>query len=537
MKKINNLANESILFEVVSFLRRMGNHKLWCVLLWLIVIASAIFAATITIIYINQPLVDSYAFRQTQTALTSYWMIKEGWDLAYQTPVLGYPWSVPFEFPLYQAIVAFISSVSGLELSAVGRFVSFVFLALCVWPAFAITRRLNLPKSVLLVFCALMFTSPYMVYWSRTFMIESAAFFFSFASIPFAIDIINRNAGNKKIIIYLLLSSAGILQKSTTGGPVSLFILVASLIYSVRQHGMSLQAARHIIKPAVIICIPVLVGYAWAYYADAIKVGNPFGVHLVSTALIDWNFGTISQKLSYETWYLLLWVRSIAPNAGGYVGLVLLMLPWFGPAAYRRYALLALAAFAMYLLPMVIFTNVHYVHQYYQVASIPYLIAALSIIIGGWLNKSFDVYALVPITTGLIILFNIAAFNSSYGIVAARSLHELDPRSVKSYTIGRYLREHTLPGQGLAIFGQAYSSEVAYQAQRKSMTVDTWFNVYKDAWQDPQKYLGGLELGAIVVCPSSTGFPGEHEIKEKVSSSTGWKVVEIDDCTILLASN
>ena len=123
---------------------------------------------------------------------------------------------------------------------------------------------------------------------------------------------------------------------------------------------------------------------------------------------------------------------------------------------------------------MIIFTNVHYVHEYYQVASVPYLIAALSIIVGGWVYKASGVYALVPVITGLIIFFNITAFNSSYGIVAARSLHELDPRSVKSYKIGRYLREHTRPDQGLVIFGQSYSSEVAYQAQRKTLRPSSW---------------------------------------------------------------
>jgi hypothetical protein len=32
-------------------------------------------------------------------------MIKEGWQLAYQTPMLGYPWTIPLEFPFYQLIV------------------------------------------------------------------------------------------------------------------------------------------------------------------------------------------------------------------------------------------------------------------------------------------------------------------------------------------------------------------------------------------------------------------------------------------------
>ena len=63
-------------------------------------------AAFFALYYIHQPLIESHAFRQTQTALTSYWMLEEGWKIAYQTPVVGFPWAIPFEFPLYQSLVA-----------------------------------------------------------------------------------------------------------------------------------------------------------------------------------------------------------------------------------------------------------------------------------------------------------------------------------------------------------------------------------------------------------------------------------------------
>src|SRR5690242_6357999 len=54
---------------------------------------------------INQPIADLHQFRQTQTAITAYWMAKGGPWLAYETPVLGYPWSIPFEFPVYQYLL------------------------------------------------------------------------------------------------------------------------------------------------------------------------------------------------------------------------------------------------------------------------------------------------------------------------------------------------------------------------------------------------------------------------------------------------
>ena len=63
-----------------------------------------------------QPLLEHHSFRQTQTALTSFWMLHGGGFFAYLTPVLGAPWTVPMEFPLFQAIVAFVVRVGGLPL-------------------------------------------------------------------------------------------------------------------------------------------------------------------------------------------------------------------------------------------------------------------------------------------------------------------------------------------------------------------------------------------------------------------------------------
>lgn len=345
-------------------IQRVGNAAIWHLALRLIVIGALLFSAYITIRYIQQPLADSYAFRQTQTALTSYWMLQEGWALAYQTPVAGYPWSIPFEFPIYQAAVAATAALTGFDLGAVGRFISFLFLVACAWPAFAISRRLNLPNTVPWVFCALLWTSPLNVYWGRTFMIETAALFFSLACIPYAIDFIRRVGGWRSVALFWLFATAAVLQKATTGGPVLLFLALSAAFLQVRVKGFGFQALRRLIIPAVIISIPLVIGLAWAHYADIVKTANPFGSQLTSKALTTWNFGSFAQKLDFETWRLVIWERSLVWNAGGWVGLLLLVLPWFGGPAHRRFAWLSLAAVALFLLPVLIFTNLHFVHEY-----------------------------------------------------------------------------------------------------------------------------------------------------------------------------
>src|SRR5579871_2832020 len=87
---------------------------------------AAIHAAWWLLAGINQPIADLHQFRQTQTAITAYWIWRGGPLIAYQTPVLGYPWSVPFEFPVYQYLLA-LMRLAGVSIAVGGRLLSFAF--------------------------------------------------------------------------------------------------------------------------------------------------------------------------------------------------------------------------------------------------------------------------------------------------------------------------------------------------------------------------------------------------------------------------
>ncbi len=505
-------------------------------LLSLLAIGAFLFAGYVALRYIHQPLVDIHSFRQTQTALTSLWILREGWSFAYQTPVAGFPWAIPFEFPLYQAIVAAMTALTGFDLEAMGRLVSLTFLLGCAWPAFVISARLALPKSVPWVFCALLWTSPLSVYWGRTFMIETTATFFTLACIPYAIDVIRRVGGWRSATLFGIFAVTAVLQKATTAGPVLLFFCMATVFIYWRQSGLTYVTLKRLVTPLVVLGIPLLVGLAWARYTDVIKLQNSFGRQLTSAALNAWNFGTLSQKLDWNTWRLVVWERSVSGNAGGVVGLLLLALPWVAGREHRRFAWLALAALGLFLLPILIFTNLHVVHDYYQVACVVFLIAALSIIVGGWLPGFLGRQWSAPVVTLVLMGLNVAVFNSSYGLVAARSLDQIGGQSAKAYKIGRYLEEQTPANSGLVIFGQDWSSELAFHAQRKSITVPPWFTEYQNLWKHPEKFLGPLPVGAIVVCPSPGGFPGPADVNERITAEPGWRLVRMDDCQILLAT-
>src|SRR5258708_806650 len=74
----------------------------------------------------NASLIDRRSFRQTQTAISVRAMLDGGPWLAYETPVLGQPWSIPFEFPTYQWLVALTELATHLPIDQAGRVVSVV---------------------------------------------------------------------------------------------------------------------------------------------------------------------------------------------------------------------------------------------------------------------------------------------------------------------------------------------------------------------------------------------------------------------------
>ena len=90
--------------------------------------------------------------------------------LIYETPVLGPPGRSPFEFPLYQWIVASLVQMTGMALDPAGRAVSVVFFLLTLWPAGRILANLRFSISSRLVILSLLLCSPfYIAFLSRTF--------------------------------------------------------------------------------------------------------------------------------------------------------------------------------------------------------------------------------------------------------------------------------------------------------------------------------------------------------------------------------
>ena len=246
------------------------------------------------------------AFVRSQTAISVDTMLRGGPWLIYETPVLGPPWTIPFEFPLYQWIVAALVWSTGLALEPVGRFVSVAFFLLTLWPVERLLAALRMSLPCRFIILALLISSPFYIFWSRTFLIESTALFLATLSLACTHWAICRPSASRLAILSAISSLAAVV-KVTTFFP----LLIASIAvgcYQARRRGGAAVRLSWIHHGLIVIAgagLPALALITWTYAADSAKRQSILGTHITSTSLQSWNFGRLEQRLSAETWTVL----------------------------------------------------------------------------------------------------------------------------------------------------------------------------------------------------------------------------------------
>jgi hypothetical protein len=321
-----------------------------------------------------QPIMDMFAFRQTQTAISVYWLWKGGDWFAYETPVLGYPWAMPFEFPLYQYLVALLH-LAGVPIDVGGRLISFAFYLGCLWPLWLLFRTYRLGRYAYLAVSILFLSSPLCLYWSRTVMIESCALFFGLLWLALLAHLLT--APRLVILLWTVLAgTCAILAKSTT---FPAFLVVGGLLFlhQLLRDGIAAPHRRPLILAVAAFIVPLVIGYVWVIYSDAVKLPNAFGYKLTSRALTTWTFGTWAQRTSSQFWLDVVVLRAL-PQIFGYGFLLAIGLAGAALAS-RRFAGPMVLATVGFVVPFLVFTNLHFHHDYYQYANALFGLAAVGL--------------------------------------------------------------------------------------------------------------------------------------------------------------
>lgn len=495
---------------------------------WIVAAGVVLYATWLALSHATQPLLDLHSFRQAQTALSAYWLGKQGFALAYETPVAGHPWSIPFEFPLFQWLVAVLSQATGVSLTAAGRLLSFGFLLLCIFPVHSIGRRLQLPPLVTALFCIFTFSMPVYVYWARAFMIETAALFFILLAAKYFIDYLLSGRSGWALLLFTVCATLSVLQKTTTALPVLLLLsLVFVLVELTATHSLVklLGSGRTYLAGASVV-LPVAVGYAWVVFTDRVKQQNPFGQYLTSQALSEWNWGTLMQRVSADLWVDVLLLRMVLVNLGGLVGALLLVLPFFVRTAGPRARCLIFASGVLGIAPLVLFTNLHIVHDYYQTANLVFLAYALAVATAMWLLPRWG----IRVTTCVLALI----LASNYYHLNARYLPHLEEefdKGNRELAIGSILARELPEHDQFVAFGNDWSSTFSYFSGRKGYSVRNKYQHRDEVAREPERFVEPGRLGAVVAC---VGFgPALPELFAWAGASgRNWRVAETHGCLL-----
>ena len=472
------------------------NEDVFVVVFSLALAIAILYAGRVLVHSLPQPLLDLHSFRQTQTALTVYWMVHGGPWLAYETPVLGAPWSIPFEFPIYQWAVSLLAA-AGIPIDAAGRIISFAFYVATLWPLAVLFRAVGLNRIAFLSTSILFMTAPLYLYWSRAFLVESCALFFSCLALALLASFLR----DREPLVAFAATIAGLiatLAKATTfpafavlGGCLILLDLGA------RFRTTPLQVLlKQVVIAGLIITLPMVIGYAWVYYSDQVKLANDFGTLLTSANLAAWTFGSLQQRFSTTLWKATIENR-VLPDLFGYTMLLAFVIA--GTALTRaRYALGALLAVIGFLVPFLVFTNLHIIHNYYQYANGIFALAAVGIGLGSLVEgRQRYQYIIAAFVLTALVVGQIGYFRVTFLPIVER-----DYSQDQFYRIAQLAKELTPSGDSILVFGDDWSSVVPYYADRKGLVVPGWTptTLIDKIIINPQAFLGDQPLGAIVSC-------------------------------------
>ncbi len=428
----------------------------------------------ISLIGWDNPILDQYGFRQTQTAISTYYTIKEGFKFHYITPVMGAPWSIPLEFPLFQWIVAAIVMTFKTTLDQTGGFVSLMFFYLLLVPLYAILKTYLKKRNLVFITLSLILLNPTYLFWSRTFMIESLALFLGISYIWLAIKAFSAGRWN----YFGMLAFAGSLAalvKITTFFVLCIPIGFLFIFLYFKESNRLIPTVRIFKKYAlyaiITFIIPLIVGLAWTHFADEQKNVNPLANGFItSNALTGWNFGTLQQKTDPSVWSTifknsLLFDKTFGTMSFGTTvipnSFVLLILFLLFSKIYRKEVILL---FVLFLSGPLIFTNLFFVHTYYFYANSFYLSILLGfVIIAVYKNsdvkiKYLGTYVLFP---ALLISMIYSYQTSYYPSQITKSYAMLDAASA--------VKKYTNPDDVIFIYGQDWDPSFPYYAQRKAI--------------------------------------------------------------------
>ena len=440
----------------------------------------------------SHTLLDRHAFRQTQTAISTYYTIQDGFKLDYETPVLGKPWSIPFEFPFYQWTTASLVLLSGMPLDQAGRFVSILFYYASLGSVFFIIKNITSSARNGLVALSMILTSPLYIFWSRAFMIESMALFFGLSYIAFFLKYVKDS--KEKFVVLMVLSGilSGLVKVTTfmvSSIPV-LLLLLYKVVKDIRTGNLRefvlRLGSREYVAPALAVLLPYGLASLWVSYADRLKELNPLAAgYITSKALTTWNFGTWDLRFTGGFWERIYFFLITYGIGSSLVFSALLLMLLFN----RRYFWPIALSLTAFLAGPLIFSNLYWEHDYYHYANTVFLLIALALSLISLLEKERTAFPALFVLL-LSLFFMIRSYVVYYYPLQANN-HEVPSEAL-------FMRK-MLPVDAVVLMNDhLWSSEIPYYAQRKAIMNTLNYGLRHEALKKAITIAGEENIAAFV---------------------------------------
>ncbi len=410
----------------------------------------------------NASLLDRYEFRQIQTALSTFWIVQEGWQMDYFLPLFGPPWSVPMEFPTYQIIVAQLHQITGFPLEQSGRLVGIVFLIATLPALYELLAISRLPRSRRLIVLTLVLTSPMYLFYARAFMIETTALCFS----VWFLALYRRALLKPHLAVTAAAAILGVLAaltKITTFivfGIPAVSLAIATFFASAKNPLSPSVKARPVILSFFLAALSLGVTWLWVRHGDEVKHSNPFTGFLTSGELHNWNYGPLSLRFDWSFWV------KVQENIAGYVlaegalAVALLCVPF----ASRRICIISGVAVAGFISGPLIFANLYHAHDYYYSANALLLVGAAGLLIASIWDDHRLPRGTNWLALSLILIFQGYAFYRGY------YSHHRNPAPPPP-ALAEIIR-NSVPAEGVVlIYGADWNPLLPYYFQRRTIMV------------------------------------------------------------------
>jgi hypothetical protein len=408
---------------------------------------------------LSHSLNESYAFRQTQTALVVREYAEHGIDLFRSPlPIFGANADVPLEFPLFQAVAALFTR-AGLSVDTAVRLTGLLSFEASA-ALFAVLLLRWHGRAVAVVGVTLFQFLPFGLQWGAASLIDFFAVALALLMLV-GLDKWFRGGSAWWLATGAVGAVLGFLVKITTlpvWGP--LLLVSALLVLSEKGWHRSWRrlSAGLMLGPG----LGLLLALAWTAYADSVKRGHELTEFLLSSNLNAWNFGTMAQRVDTQTYATIL-NRISAEIAGPALVSLLLAVVAMIFTSDRRIRWTTAGWLATAVVGPLVFINLYFVHSYYLIGVYPAVIALIAI--GGvWLIR------LLPAMNWQRIAVGALGLGVLLGATATTETGRYDIERFAHTTPIPYLSQQILdetdPESQLVVIGCDWDPVTLYYAER-----------------------------------------------------------------------